>query len=232
MMRGGNKPYLLIPMGSLTNTNIQNTRGEKFMFCKNCGNEVSQNEKFCRKCGTPTGIVDPAQTNLVTTPSNGVNPVMIMGIIMVVLLFLQIIFLYNNSIKISGSASAFGYSYSQSETFSVKEMYEESFGGSGATTFITILALLTIIITLGETFGKIKNQIVCTIIQISDVVVHIGAITILKYAFKTAMEENWDYGIASLSATYKFNGFLTLIDILLIISIVAMIALQKKKTTL
>ncbi len=33
------------------------------MFCEKCGNKLEDNVRFCDKCGTPTGIVNPVQNN-------------------------------------------------------------------------------------------------------------------------------------------------------------------------
>ncbi len=34
------------------------------MFCKNCGNEIKDNAKFCSKCGTPTISDNSEQQNI------------------------------------------------------------------------------------------------------------------------------------------------------------------------
>lgn len=40
------------------------------MFCKNCGNEIKDNAKFCSKCGTPTISDNSEQQNKDTTDNN------------------------------------------------------------------------------------------------------------------------------------------------------------------
>ncbi len=40
------------------------------MFCKNCGNEIKDNAKFCSKCGTPTISDNSEQQNTDTTDNN------------------------------------------------------------------------------------------------------------------------------------------------------------------
>lgn len=40
------------------------------MFCKNCGDEIKDNAKFCSKCGTPTISDNSEQQNTDTTDNN------------------------------------------------------------------------------------------------------------------------------------------------------------------
>ena len=39
----------------------ENSKGEKTMFCSNCGNQIDGTMAFCTKCGTPVGGGRPAQ---------------------------------------------------------------------------------------------------------------------------------------------------------------------------
>lgn len=39
----------------------ENSKGDKSMFCTNCGNQIDSTMAFCTKCGTPVGGGRPAQ---------------------------------------------------------------------------------------------------------------------------------------------------------------------------
>ncbi|MCD7724178.1 MAG: zinc-ribbon domain-containing protein [Clostridiales bacterium] len=194
------------------------------MFCKKCGNEIAENEKFCKKCGTPTQATDLVGAPTISTSAKGVTPVKMVGLAMVVLFLLQIIMLYTKTIHLGGNVSGFGMSYSDSQSYSLNEIV------AADCVIVLILALVSIVFALGEAFEKIRKVIIGAIPQLLCIAFHFYAVTNVKkqIAEKIGGTDFSMFGVSA-SASFEINGFLTMIDILLLVLIVAMIFLNKKK---
>ncbi len=47
---------------------------DDYMFCRNCGNQLTDNDKFCGKCGTPAFVPNTVQSApVVNTPAKGTD---------------------------------------------------------------------------------------------------------------------------------------------------------------
>lgn len=47
---------------------------DDYMFCRNCGNQLTDNDKFCGKCGTPAFVPNAVQTTpMVNNTARGVD---------------------------------------------------------------------------------------------------------------------------------------------------------------
>lgn len=62
------------------------------MICKKCGNEISDNEKFCGKCGKSIKMTENNYIKINT-------PIAIAAIVLLIILFIIIVVLNNSSIK-------------------------------------------------------------------------------------------------------------------------------------
>lgn len=77
------------------------------MFCKNCGKEIKDTEKFCPNCGTPVGseeskVADTKQTQISHTVSTGkkLNPkAIVLLLLAVILIFIAVKIFSGNSSK-------------------------------------------------------------------------------------------------------------------------------------
>ena len=62
------------------------------MFCNNCGNELSENDKYCNKCGTKVN----KDRKTITIKLNQ----LIVGIILVILIITGIVIFFLNKVNV------------------------------------------------------------------------------------------------------------------------------------
>ncbi len=96
------------------------------MICKNCGNEIKQNEKFCTKCGSPvtqntvnTPDVKPVNSNL-----NGKKIGIIAGVgVIAVIIIAVLAFVISNA----AATREFDDALNSGDAYSVNSLYSESY---------------------------------------------------------------------------------------------------------
>ncbi len=55
------------------------------MFCRNCGSEISQNGRYCTKCGTPITAGQPEEEKIITTNRNKKTVIKIFGVLVLLI---------------------------------------------------------------------------------------------------------------------------------------------------
>lgn len=63
------------------------------MFCNNCGVQINEGEKFCKKCGAPVSTQGPTMVKKTKESKSGKKwPVIILAVLAVVILITGVLF--------------------------------------------------------------------------------------------------------------------------------------------
>ncbi len=210
------------------------------MYCKNCGSQVSDNAKFCAKCGTPTAKQQtPVAKSIIQNPTvvNNVNanaPVNIdkdlvkLFCITAGLQLLVFIFRFFTFVNLTQRASIFR----RLEKYSIYEVMnnasDELFSSSIGSVIFIILFLLSIVFCIMPVIKKqINNRkrlILGKILMIYNLLVYAFVI----FGTYDTIKQNKD----SYGREYSYSGGITFIGwlsvIMTIVALVFMFKISKK----
>ncbi len=206
------------------------------MFCKNCGTEISDTEKFCGKCGTPvetqkTQTVTPHTSNLSISTNTPVDGSLAMMFIASAACFLlQIILWFVNFGKYSMNVEQI--SQSRSGAYSLNDMME----GTPLSTIVVIMMIIAIgmciLPIIKNNLNKRRRMIFAKIVAILNSLGMIMCISSLsdyisrnKSSFDSQLGEGFFEGSWSLT----FGGILNIIVTIALIVLLFVISSKTKK---
>lgn len=206
------------------------------MFCKNCGTEISDTEKFCGKCGTPvetqkTSVATPTTPDLGISSNTSVDGLLAMMFIASAACFLlQIILWFVNFGKYSMSVEQI--SQSRSGAYSLNNFME----GTPLTSIVIIMMIIAIgmciLPIIKNNLNKRRRMIFTKIVAIVNSLGILFGINCLsdniernKNSFDSQLGEGFFEGSWSLT----FGGILNIIVTVALIVLLFVISSKTKK---
>lgn len=205
------------------------------MFCKNCGTQINDNERFCGSCGTPVEQKEqPIINNNISTPVAAPTEVdgslAITFIVTVVLQLIMLILRFVSFGKYRVAVEDLGIS--DGGTYSLNELMSSS----GETTIFVILILASIILCIlpiiKNTLGKRRRMILSKIVAFWNaftVGMGIWAIADCVASNKESIAYNYGEEFFSGSWSLTFGGWLNVIITVAIIIVLFVISKKTKK---
>lgn len=206
------------------------------MFCKNCGTKITENEKFCGKCGTPVGEANSSvmmgksfESSITdSTPIDGS-----LAMTFIVTAILQLIMLVLRFVSFGKYRVAVeDLGISDGGTYSINELM----GSSGETAIFVILILISIALCIlpiiKNSLGKRRRMILSKIAVFWNaftVGMGVWALADCVASNKESIAYNYGEGFFTGSWSLTFGGWLNVIVTLVTIVLLFVISKKTKK---
>lgn len=184
------------------------------MFCKNCGNEISNNSKFCGKCGTP--IQQTATANNAASSNLQINnSLSVLFLAATAMHILEIIFWFIRCIKATGLGIV-------SESISMHSLFGDTVIFSVITVIFCLISAVLCILPVISNNTSNFNRLIFP--KITTLWVFAWFLIALISAL---IDSNDSYGMVKISLT--FGGWLLTIVSIASIVLLFMISSKTKK---